>query len=183
MLPTMTSVYVVDLYTEFENSGIHIWVDGGWGVDALLEKQTRPHKDLDIVIQQKDIPKFRQFLGVRRYKDIKQEDARPHNFVIADDQSHEIDVHVIVIDDKGNGIYGPIENGEQYPAPSLVGVGMIGGKRVRCISPEWMVKFHCGYQLAEKDLQDVSALCERFGIDLPEEYVKLSNKIRGQQSN
>src|SRR5882724_4281214 len=173
----MTSEEVVDLYTNLENLGIQIWVDGGWGVDALLEKQTRPHKDLDIAIQRKDIAKFKQFLEAQGYKDIKLQDARPHNFVMGDDQSHEIDVHVIIIDDKGNGIYGPIANGEQYPAPSLRGTGMIGGKTVRCISPEWMVKFHSGYQLTEKDFQDVSALCEKFIIDLPEEYARwLNNK-------
>ena len=24
------------------------WVDGGWGIDALLEEQTRDHSDLDL---------------------------------------------------------------------------------------------------------------------------------------
>jgi lincosamide nucleotidyltransferase A/C/D/E len=42
-----------------EKLGIEIWVDGGWGVDALLGEQTRPHKDLDIAIQQKDVPQLR----------------------------------------------------------------------------------------------------------------------------
>ena len=43
----MTSIDVIDCYTTLENLGIEIWVDGGWGVDALLGEQTRPHKDLD----------------------------------------------------------------------------------------------------------------------------------------
>jgi len=38
---------------------------------------------------------------------------------------------------------------------------------VKCISPEWMVKFHSGYELDGNDYRDVSALCERFGIALP----------------
>jgi lincosamide nucleotidyltransferase A/C/D/E len=41
---------------------------------------------------------------------------------------------------------------------------------VRCISPEWAVKFHSGYQLKEKDFQDVFALCRKFGIELPIAY-------------
>jgi hypothetical protein len=32
-----------------------------------------------------------------------------------------------------------------------------------------MVKFHSGYELKKKDFQDVSALCEKFGIELPQE--------------
>jgi lincosamide nucleotidyltransferase A/C/D/E len=35
--------------------GINIWIDGGWGVDALLGAQTRPHKDLDIAIEERDV--------------------------------------------------------------------------------------------------------------------------------
>ena len=58
----MTSIDVIDFYTTLENSGIEMWVDGGWGVDALLGEQTRPHKDLDITIQQKDVPKLRALL-------------------------------------------------------------------------------------------------------------------------
>src|SRR4030095_8994065 len=108
----MTSIDVIDFYIKLENLGIQIWIDGGWGVDALLGQQTRPHKDLDIAIQQKDLPKFREFLAGRNYKEIKTEEARPHNFVLADDEGREIDVHVIVLDEKGNGIYGPAENGE-----------------------------------------------------------------------
>lgn len=163
---------VIDLYNQLENLGIKIWVDGGWGVDALLGKQTRPHKDLDIAIQQKDIPKFREILENKEYKDIKLDDAKPHNFVLGDSKGREIDVHVIVIDDKGNGIYGPVEKGEMYPAASLTGTGIIGDQNVSCVSPEWMVKFHSGYELKEKDFKDVSALCEKFGIKLPEEYAK-----------
>jgi len=32
------------------------------------------------------------------------------------------------------------------------------------------VKFHSGYELKEQDFQDVSALCRKFGMDLPSEY-------------
>jgi lincosamide nucleotidyltransferase A/C/D/E len=166
----MTSVDVIDLYTTLEKLGVQIWIDGGWGVDALLGEQTRPHTDLDIAIQQKDVRMLRQFLRTRQYRDIKLEDARAWNFVLRDENGREIDVHVIVLDDKGNGLYGPPEKGEMYPAASLTGTGVIENRTVRCISPEWVVKFHSGYQLKEKDFRDVSALCKRFGIGLPAVY-------------
>ena len=47
---------------------------------------------------------------------------------------------------------------------------------VRCISPEWMVKFHSGYRLDENDYHDVKALCQRFGITLPIEYEEFEAK-------
>src|SRR5258708_35359 len=102
----MNAADVISLYTELERLSINIWVDGGWGVDALLGTETRPHKDLDITIQQRDIPKLRSLLEARCYKEIKMKDARPWNFVLGDENGREIDVHVIVLDNNGNGIYG-----------------------------------------------------------------------------
>ena len=170
---------VLDLYNVLERLGVEIWIDGGWGVDALLEKQTRPHQDLDLAIQQKDVAKLVELLDARGYREIKLEIRRPHNFVLADNHGHEIDIHVIVHDEHGNGIYGPVENGEMYPADALTGIGIIAGQTVRCISPEWTIKFHSGYELKEKDYKDVSALCEKFGIELPVHYERFRSVISG----
>lgn len=168
----MISRDVLDLYVSLESLGVPIWIDGGWGVDALLGEQSRPHGDLDIAIQQKDLPKLRELLCARGYREIKVEEANDWNFVLGDAQGREIDVHVIVLDARGNGIYGPLENGEMYPAASLTASGQIEGRTVRCISAEWSVKFHSGYELKEKDFRDVSALCRKFGMELPPEYAR-----------
>jgi lincosamide nucleotidyltransferase A/C/D/E len=45
----------------------------------------------------------------------------------------------------------------------------VKGHPVKCISPEWLVKFHTGYKLDETDCRDVKALCQQFGIELPRE--------------
>ena len=166
----MTSADVLAFYRAISEMGVEVWVDGGWGVDALLGEQTRAHKDLDIAIQQKDVPYLRESLRARGYKEVKLAEARPWNFVLSDENGREIDVHVIVLDDRGNGVYGPPEKGEMYPAASLIGTGIIDSQLVRCISAEWAVKFHSGYELKEKDFRDVSALCRKFGIGLPAIY-------------
>ena len=168
----MTSIEVIDFYSTLESLGMMMWVDGGWGVDALLGEQTRPHKDLDIAMQQQDVPTLRAFLESRGYREIKLEEAHPWNFVFGDDKGHEIDVHVIVFDEQGNGLYGPVERGMMYPAASLTGSGVIDGYPVKCISPEWLIQWHRGYELQEKDFQDVAALCKKFGIVLPEEFAQ-----------
>jgi len=161
---------VVHIYEMLTAAGVPIWIDGGWCVDALLGEQTRAHSDLDIAIEQKHVLKLRELLAAQGYQETKLEQARPWNFVLADAQAHEMDVHVIILDDRGNGIYGPPANGEMYPAAALTGTGVINRQAVRCISPEWMVKFHSGYALKEKDFRDVSALCAKFAIALPQEY-------------
>lgn len=159
----MNSGDVNDLYNHLNALGIKIWIDGGWGVDALLGRQTRPHGDLDIAIQQKDVAKLRGLLEAQGYKQVKQDNQ--WNFVLGDDKGHAVDLHAFVLDELGN-----VVEGSPYPPASLTGTGFIEGQTVRCISAEYMVKFHSGYELRDKDFKDVSALCDRFGIDYPDEY-------------
>lgn len=164
----MTSADVIDLYATLENLDIKIWIDGGWAVDALLGKQTRSHADLDIAIQYRDIPKLREFLEARGYREVERPEDKKWNFVLGDDKGREVDVHAFTFDDKGSVI-----EGIEYPDGSLAGTGSIDGHTVRCIDPEHLVRFHTGYKLSDKDFKDVVALCERFGIDYPAEYAHL----------
>lgn len=167
----MIAIEVVDVHAMVRSLGIDVWIDGGWGVDALLGKQTRPHADLDIVIQEKDLPVLRRLLEERGYGDVERDDTSPWNFVLGDDKGHEVDVHAMVLDSEGNGVYGP--RGAVDQAPALSRTGTIHGHTVRCIAAEYLVKFHTGYELHDSDFSDVAALCERFGIEYPKEYAHL----------
>lgn len=40
----MRSGALVEILRLLEAAGIAVWLDGGWGVDALLGRQTRSHK-------------------------------------------------------------------------------------------------------------------------------------------
>lgn len=44
----MTEQDVLEIVCVLEARGISVWLDGGWGVDALLGTQRRRHKDLDV---------------------------------------------------------------------------------------------------------------------------------------
>ena len=158
---------VLEIICLLESEGIEVWLDGGWGVDALLGEQTRPHGDLDIALSHSDIPRLRQLLEARGYKDVPRDDTRDCNFVLGDEQGHEVDVHSYTFDAEGNHIFGLA-----YPADSLTGTGSVNGRTVKCISAEWMVKFHTGYALDEDDFRDVYALHLRFGVPMPEEYAR-----------
>ena len=92
--------------------------------------------------------------------------------MLGDNDGREVDVLAIVFDTEGNGLYGPAEKGVMFPAASLSGSGTIDDHAMRCISAEYMVKFHTGYEPHDSDFRDVAALCERFGIDYPDEYAQ-----------
>ncbi|OUM93155.1 MAG: hypothetical protein BAA04_13000 [Firmicutes bacterium ZCTH02-B6] len=158
------------LYNLLENAGIPVWIDGGWAVDAVLGRQTREHGDLDIALEDRFLDRLRAVLAEHGFREVPQEDSRPWNFVLGNGAGLEVDVHAFVFDENGDGVYGPPENGEYYPKEALTGQGVIDGQPVRCISPDWLVRFRTGYKPREKDFHDVRALCEQFGIELPELY-------------
>jgi lincosamide nucleotidyltransferase A/C/D/E len=166
-----TTVADVHLYLDLlDVLGIEAWIDGGWGVDALLGAQTRPHADLDIVIQEADAPALCSALLDLSHVNIPRDDTRAWNFVMGEPDIRELDFHVVVFDDSGDGVYGPPDNEDVYPATAFAGSGDIGGRVVRCLTPEYQVSSHTGYQLAPKDIADVVALRERFGVALAPEH-------------
>jgi len=167
----MGSTDVVDILKLFASEGIEVYVDGGWGVDALLGEQTRIHGDLDIATPHKYVPKIRKLLEARGYKDIPRDDTREENFVLGDDSGHVIDIHSYIFDDNGKNVFGVAYKPEQ-----LTGSGYIAGYPVMCISPEWMIRFHSGYELDEDDFHDVRLLCEKFNLPLPEEYNRFKHE-------
>jgi lincosamide nucleotidyltransferase A/C/D/E len=163
----MTSHDVLEFLELTRANDIEIWIDGGWSVDALLKSQTRVHSDLDIALFHKDVPQLRALLEARGYTDVPRDDTRDCNFVLGDDLGHQIDFHSFEFDDQGNVTFGV-----PYPRASLTGAGFIAGVAVKCISPEWLVKFHTGYEVDFDDYRDVLALCEKFGLEIPLEFEK-----------
>ena len=163
--PEMRAVDVLKIVQLLNQNGIEVIIDGGWGVDALLGEQTRPHEDLDVAVEHKDVPRIRELFAELGYEELIRDDSRECNFVLGDKNGRLIDFHSCTFDSSGKNIFGV-----EYPYESLQGKGSINGVMVRCIPPAWMVKFHTGYELDENDFNDVNFLCKKFKIDLPSEY-------------
>jgi hypothetical protein len=58
----MTPEDVIDVLAALDAGGIAYWVDGGWGLDALLGQQTRTHRDLDLGVRLDDVPRIETLL-------------------------------------------------------------------------------------------------------------------------
>jgi lincosamide nucleotidyltransferase A/C/D/E len=153
----MTAAQVVALCRRLERLGLTIWLDGGWGVDALLGRQTRPHDDLDIVVEDKDLHRLRTLLEAEGFRDVPRDDTQPWNFVLGHPDGRLIDFHVVVFDAGGNGISGP----GVFPAASFGATGTIDGHTVECLTVEHQLA-RSGYALRDKDFADLGALRERF---------------------
>jgi lincosamide nucleotidyltransferase A/C/D/E len=53
---------IMQIIDWFEQANIPVWLDGGWGVDALVGHQTRSHSDLDVVVWLNTVTKIEQLL-------------------------------------------------------------------------------------------------------------------------
>jgi lincosamide nucleotidyltransferase A/C/D/E len=159
---------VLAVLDALERAGVDAWVDGGWGVDALLGRQTRSHDDLDLVVGLDRVAGIREVLGPRGFA--LAEDRLPVRFVLSHAQIGRIDLHTVTFDAAGGGLQPQPGGGTfRYPPEGFVS-GTIANRPVRCISAEVQILCHLGYEPTTKDVQDVLALHRALGAELPRAY-------------
>ena len=157
---------VIEILDVLGSVAIDAWLDGGWGVDALLGEQTRTHQDVDLVVRLEDVTAMRAVLGGHGFELV--EGVPESNFVLRDGRGREVDVHPVRFVEGGNAVY-RMENGEDwlFPADGFTGRGRVGGREVRCLTADvQMVDHATGYEPAETDFHDMRLLHERLGTKL-----------------
>jgi lincosamide nucleotidyltransferase A/C/D/E len=171
---------VINIVKFLSRNGIPVWLTGGWGIDALLGEQTRPHHDLDVLMLLEHVGQLNALLEGMCYslKEIWSENRWVMGtdgtqiataFVLWDSQGREFDAHAMYLDQQGNGI-------PAWDAPE----GFIFTRQDldgECITPESQMVCHTGYELPEKHWLDLEMLCKKFGVEMPEKFcVNLSEK-------
>lgn len=140
---------------------------GGWGVDALLDGESRPHHDLDLLVAHDDLGLFLAVLtdlgfseklvwGESRAIDVDGV-SRPTAFVQVDGDGRELDVHVIE-EVPGDAPIAVCEVPWEFDEASLAAVGVIAGGQVRCISAKTQLQMHTGYDLPPEHRHDAERL-------------------------
>ncbi len=134
----------------------HVWVAGGWGVDALVGHQTRPHRDLDLAVDARDEATAIAILKDRGYQ--VESDWRPVRVELARADAGWVDLHPVVFDHAGHGRQADLDGGHfDYP-PTAFDTGLLDGWEVPCLSPGQQVTFHTGYEPRPVDLHDLQLL-------------------------
>lgn len=161
----MTADDVLEVLARLDAEGIEWWIDGGWGVDALLGEETRPHDDLDLVVRRDDVERLPAlFAGWTRVD----EEWWPNRFVLRDEGGRQVDFHPVTFDEAGDAWQSLREGGRaRFPAVGLRGEGHIGARRVRCLTAQLQVGHHVYAGPDDVDWDDVRVLCERFGLAPP----------------
>ncbi|WP_300792171.1 aminoglycoside nucleotidyltransferase [uncultured Bacteroides sp.] len=163
----ITEKDAIDLINLAESLEINVFIDGGWGVDALLGEQTREHQDIDLFVEERQAARFIHALHQQGFKERTEAYSTPNHIVFADADRRTVDLHLFNYDADGCIVF----EGETYPADTFSGEGYIGKKKVSCIPPQAQVAFHTGYAFDDNDIRDVLALCRRFHLPVPNEYL------------
>jgi lincosamide nucleotidyltransferase A/C/D/E len=165
----MAACDVLTIIDRLVGAGTVVWVDGGWGIDALLGARHRPHDDVDIVVRLDQIDDVRRALAPLGF--VLYIDELPTRCVLRDPVDRRIDCHPVTFDATGAATQRlPDGTDAPYPAEGFTGRGTIGGHAVPCLTPGVQLLHHLGYEPDEKDLHDIRLLCARFGLVLPEPY-------------
>jgi lincosamide nucleotidyltransferase A/C/D/E len=160
---------VLEVITSLHQAGIRVWLDGGWGIDALVGEQTRDHDDLDCVIALSDAGIARDTLAT--LGSIVSLDELPTRFVVRDQSDRRVDFHTVTFDAPGAATQ-QLQDGSMapYPARGFSGFGHVAGVRIACLTAAVQFLHHLGYAPDEKDHHDMGLLADHFGIDLPAPY-------------
>jgi lincosamide nucleotidyltransferase A/C/D/E len=170
----MAAEAVLEVIDSLEAAGVRAGITGGWGIDALLRRETRTHDDVDLGIDATRLDVAVAALERLGYAIVN--DQRPARVELAGLHGR-VDLHPIVWGEDGAGRQQGLD-GEtfDYPARSLDSVGMIGGREVRCGTPELQLAFHSHYEPREHDRRDMAELSAAFGLPLPASYRTLTRR-------
>jgi lincosamide nucleotidyltransferase A/C/D/E len=147
--------------------GLRVWIDGGWGVDALLGEITRSHDDVDLVVELGALVDVFECLSDLGFSVV--EDLSPVRVVLRSSEEGQVDLHPVTFDEYRTGWQiGASPDGSDcpYPAEGFT-LGKILDVTVPCLSAELQLAHHSGYVPRDRDRIDMGRLAARFELKLP----------------
>jgi lincosamide nucleotidyltransferase A/C/D/E len=152
----MSVAEVLDVLGAFRRVGCRFWLEGGWGVDALVGRQTRPHRDVDV-----DFDAAYETVVLQQLADLGysiETDWRPNRVELAAPGRGWVDLHPLVLDDEGAARQAALDGGWHELPTSWFTTGTLQGVTVPCVSAQAQRRFRSGYELRQVDLDDLGQL-------------------------
>ena len=129
-------------------------VIGGWGIDAIVGRQTREHRDLDLAIRAEALELAVRALVVQGF--VITTDWLPVRIELSRADRH-VDVHPLHFRPDGSAWQAGQFDSFEYPVNDWV-TGRIGGRTLVCLTPSRQRLFHSGYEHSDKDRHDMALL-------------------------
>ena len=96
----MTAADVVEILEWLSGGDVEVWLDGGWGVDALVGEEDAHTRIWTSIVLDDHASQLRDPLSKHGFEHARGPDW---NFVLRDDRGREVDVHPVRVDEEGNG--------------------------------------------------------------------------------
>lgn len=132
------------------------WIDGGWGVDVLLGKQHRPHRDVDLDFEAEKTEQLLAALEQAGYQITT--DWRPCRIELFHPELGYLDIHPLRLEADGSARQADLEGGWWEFKAEWFTCAVFAGRSVPCLSAEAQRLFHTGYEQREKDRIDMENL-------------------------
>lgn len=154
---TLSDLFMI--LNHLESAHIPYWVEGGWGVDILIGKQTRPHRDIDIDFDGEYEEVLLESLQKKGYQITN--DLRPTRIELYHPQRGYLDLHPLIIGADGTIRQDSLDGGWYQFDPKWFSSSLFEGRMIPCYSYEAQQLFHTGYPLREVDRIDLENLSVR----------------------
>lgn len=156
----MTGHDVLRVLDALHVNGVSPVIEGGWGVDALLGRQTRAHIDVDLIVTEAERDDTIVTLDGLGYDQILS--MASGRLAVSQRDGRTIDLHIIdrgFVQQTSEGPFG-------YPDGMLQGRGLIVGRPVRCLTAEGQVLTHADHDLTDFGRADLFLLADQVGARL-----------------
>lgn len=147
---------VLGIVAVLEGLGCAFWLEGGWGVDALVGRPTRRHRDVDVDLDGRCEERVLVALAERGYR--IETDWRPNRVELVADGRGRVDLHPLELLADGGARQAALGGGHHAFPPAFFTVGSLDGVPVPCVSAEAQRLFRTGYELRDSDRHDLAAL-------------------------
>jgi lincosamide nucleotidyltransferase A/C/D/E len=152
----LTGEQVVALLDRLAPSARWLWIGGGWGVDALVGRETRPHADLDLLVDADSLPAVLDLLAADGF--VPTEDWLPVRIEVAHPDGRRVDLHPARPRPDGSAVQAGLDGTEfHYPAGCTT-TGTVAGREVTCLTATQQLTFRQGFTWRPVDHHDVALL-------------------------
>jgi 2'-5' RNA ligase len=146
--PPMPGTAVLAIVGALRAAGVRCWISGGWGLDALAAEHTRTHHDLDLIVEERDMPRAEEVfadLGFREWwRAVSDLPLQTQVVLQAGDAGLAVDLH-------------PLDLSSTHIE---FATGTIDGQPVPCISASLQTRLHTHYRPPRSDVAVLRSLPE-----------------------
>lgn len=167
MAGEVTAAELLVILDAIRSSGVDFWLAGGWGVDALVGRQTRRHGDVDVVIGdfERDAPAAAaalESLGFSTLSRLHQDAWMPDSWQVRDRLLRSVGLSSIDWPRLRAGLDLDGLAADRCEASrerrDVFTEGHVAGHPVPCLSAKVQLLFHSGYELRLVHHHDVALL-------------------------